>query len=231
MFYSLSKYLTIPWTVHGVAKSQTRLKRLSTHAWWPLFLKIHLFVLISIISPNGLLSSFREVTFSLIKKTFHISGDLQLTQQHNTEPAKRWTDAGCSFFLLPFSPFKKFLFYFGVYLTYNVVLVSGVHQSDSVTHISILLQILFPCRLLQSIKWSSLCYTGGHYWWSTLYTVVAHESPQQPTSPRPEYSNLCPRTYWDGVDQTANVKSATRNFLLCFLSSWSCFGFVLSFTS
>ena len=34
----------------------------------------------------------------------------------------------------------------------NVVLVSGIQQSDSVTHIFILFQILFPQRLLQNIE-------------------------------------------------------------------------------
>ena len=50
--------------------------------------------------------------------------------------------------------FFKFLFYIGVYLIYNVVLVSGIQQSDSVLHIhmSILFQILFPYRLLQSTE-------------------------------------------------------------------------------
>ena len=81
-----------------------------------------------------------------------ILGDFQLTQQYNTEPAKRWTDTGGYFFLLLFSPFFKFLFYFGLHLTYNVVLVSGVQQSDSVIHVFILFQILSPYRLLQSIK-------------------------------------------------------------------------------
>ena len=39
-------------------------------------------------------------------------------------------------------------------MIYDVVLVSGVQQSDSVIniHISILLQILFPYRLLQNIE-------------------------------------------------------------------------------
>ena len=52
----------------------------------------------------------------------------------------------------------------------NVILVSGVQQSDSVSHIhvSILFQILFPFRLLQSIEWSSLCYTIGPCWLSIL---------------------------------------------------------------
>ena len=42
--------------------------------------------------------------------------------------------------------FKKFLFYIGVWLIYNVVLVSSVQQSDSVihTHTAILFQNLFP---------------------------------------------------------------------------------------
>ena len=49
---------------------------------------------------------------------------------------------------------KKFLFYTGVQLIYNVVLASGVQQSDPVIHIhiSILFQILFPYRLLQNIE-------------------------------------------------------------------------------
>ena len=45
----------------------------------------------------------------------------------------------------------------------NVVLVSGVQQSDSVIHICvpILFQVLFPFRLLQNTKRSSLYYTVG----------------------------------------------------------------------
>ena len=41
----------------------------------------------------------------------------------------------------------------------NVVLVSGVQQNDSVIHVCILFQILFPYRLFQSIEYSSLCYS------------------------------------------------------------------------
>ena len=40
----------------------------------------------------------------------------------------------------------------------NVVLVSGVQQSDSVIH---LFQILFAYRLLQNTEYSSLCYIVG----------------------------------------------------------------------
>ena len=45
----------------------------------------------------------------------------------------------------------------------NVVLLSGVWQSDATihTHVSILFQILFPLRLLHNIEQSSLCYIGG----------------------------------------------------------------------
>ena len=57
----------------------------------------------------------------------------------------------------------------------NVVLVSGVQQGDSVTlhiHVSILFQILFPFRLLQNIEQSSLCYTVGPCWLSSLNIAV-----------------------------------------------------------
>ena len=47
----------------------------------------------------------------------------------------------------------------------NVVLVSGVQQSDSVrhVHVSIVFQILFLIRLLQNIEQGSLCCTVGPY--------------------------------------------------------------------
>ena len=55
--------------------------------------------------------------------------------------------------------FFNFLFYIGVSLINNVVLVSGGQQSDSIIHIhvSILFQILFPTRSLHNIEQSSLC--------------------------------------------------------------------------
>ena len=69
---------------------------------------------------------------------------------------------------------KKFLFYIGVELINNVVLVSGVQQIDSVIHIhvSILLQILFHHRLLQDIEYSPLYYTVGPCCFSILYIVM-----------------------------------------------------------
>ena len=58
----------------------------------------------------------------------------------------------------------------------NVVLVSGVQQSNSVTYIYIyiyiLYQILLPRRLLQNIVQSSLCYTVGPCWLSILNIAV-----------------------------------------------------------
>ena len=68
--------------------------------------------------------------------------------------------------------FFNFLFYIGVQLIYNVVLVSGIQQSDLVIHTSILFQILFQYRLLKSTEYSSLCYTVGPCWLSILYVVV-----------------------------------------------------------
>ena len=53
----------------------------------------------------------------------------------------------------------------------NVVIVSGVQQSDSVVHIhvSVLFKILFPFRLSHK---SSLCYTVGPCWLSILNIAV-----------------------------------------------------------
>ena len=58
----------------------------------------------------------------------------------------------------------------------DVVSVSGVQQSDSVTHIhvSIPFHILFPFRLLQNIEQSPLCYTIGPCWLSVLNIAVCN---------------------------------------------------------
>ena len=65
----------------------------------------------------------------------------------------------------------------------NVVLVSGVQQSDSVIHIhvSILFQILFPFRLLHNIEQSSQCYTVGPCWLSILNIAVCTRQSQTPS--------------------------------------------------
>ena len=71
-----------------------------------------------------------------------------------------------------------FFFLIGVELIYNVVLVSDVQQSHSVIQIqiSVLFQILFPCRLLQHIEQSSLCYTVGLYWLSICICAMLSHS-------------------------------------------------------
>ena len=56
----------------------------------------------------------------------------------------------------------------------SVVLISGVEQSDSrtCTHPSILLQILYLFRLLQSIEASSLCCIVVSCWLSILFSFI-----------------------------------------------------------
>ena len=64
----------------------------------------------------------------------------------------------------------------------NVVLLSGVQQSDSVIHIHvfILFQFLFPFRLLLNIGQCSLCYTLGPCWLSILNIAVCICQSQTP---------------------------------------------------
>ena len=56
----------------------------------------------------------------------------------------------------------------------SVVLISGVEQSDSVTstYLSILFQILYLFRLLQSIEESSLCCIVVSCWLSILFRFI-----------------------------------------------------------
>jgi len=81
------------------------------------------------------------------------------------------------FFSHSFFFFKDFLFDIGVQLINNVVLASGVHQSNSVVliHVSILFQIVFPIRLLQSIKQFPVLYSRFllviHLKYSSVYMV------------------------------------------------------------
>ena len=70
-------------------------------------------------------------------------------------------------FSFPYSgnPVDGLLFLIEVQLIYNVVLVSGVQYSYSVTythtHIYLLSQLLFHYRLLQNFQYNSLFYTVG----------------------------------------------------------------------
>ena len=66
--------------------------------------------------------------------------------------------------------FLNFLFYIGVQLINNVVIVSGGRQSDSVihVHVSILFQILSPFRLLGNTEQNSLCLGSVDLCWSSI---------------------------------------------------------------
>ena len=81
-----------------------------------------------------------------------------------------------------FLVFFNVLFYIGVQLINNVVIVSGVQQSDSVihVHVSIVFQILFPFKLLHDMEQSSLCCTVGPCWLSILNIAVCTCQSQTP---------------------------------------------------
>ena len=92
----------------------------------------------------------------------------------------------------PENTFFFFLIFIGVQLIYNVVLVSGVQQSESVMHIHIstLFQIVFPYRSLQSTEQSSLCCTVGLYQLSILNIVVCICQSQSPNLSLPPLTPL-----------------------------------------
>ena len=58
--------------------------------------------------------------------------------------------------------------YIYIYI-YHTVIVIYINICDSVLHVYILFQILFPYRLSQNIKYSSLCYTVDLVWLSIMY--------------------------------------------------------------
>ena len=70
--------------------------------------------------------------------------------------------------------FLNFLFYIGVYLINNVVIVLGEQQRDSAihTHGSILPQTPLPSRLPHNMEQSSRCYTVSPCWLSILSIAV-----------------------------------------------------------
>ena len=57
---------------------------------------------------------------------------------------------------------------------YDIALVSGVQQSDSVMYTHILFQIIFHYRLLQDIEYISLCHTVGlcSFIYSSVYMLI-----------------------------------------------------------
>ena len=59
-----------------------------------------------------------------------------------------------------------FFFLVDGWLICNVVLVSGIQQSNSVIHVYVL--ILFHYRLLQEAEYGLLCYVVGSRWLSIL---------------------------------------------------------------
>ena len=79
---------------------------------------------------------------------------------------------GCFYLFINLIYFIKNLI--EAYLIYNVVLVSGVQQSDSVLYmcIYILFDILFHYSLSQDIDYNSLCYTIGPCCLFILYIIV-----------------------------------------------------------
>ena len=88
-------------------------------------------------------------------------------KEYLQKPAEREYDTVKPFFFILF-----FEIFMGIQLIYNVLLVLGIQQSESVIHISTLLQVIFPYRLCHSDEQSCLCYTVGPYQLSVLYIVV-----------------------------------------------------------
>ena len=74
----------------------------------------------------------------------------------------------------------------------NAALVSGVQRSASVTQVSILSQILFPFRSLQSIEQSFPCCTAGPCWLSLLKIAVCICPSQTPNLGFPQPFPLPP---------------------------------------
>ena len=67
-------------------------------------------------------------------------------------------------------------FFIEIYLIYKI---SGVQQSVSVIY------ILFHCKLLQDIEYSSLCYTVGLCCLSIIFKENASVNPKFPIHPLP----------------------------------------------
>ena len=86
-------------------------------------------------------------------------------------------------FLLNFFLSLYLFICFKILLEYSwfiMSIVSGIWQSDSVIHIFIHFQILYPHRLLQNIECTSLCCTLGSCWLSILYIVLCACQQQAP---------------------------------------------------
>ena len=108
-----------------------------------------------------------------------------MTSRHPLTPFRPHPVGPFLFFL------KNFLFYIGVQLIYNFLLVSSVQKSGSVIHLRIpfLSRVLFPYWLLQNIDQNSLCYTVGPCSLSNIYWCV-YVNPSLRIYPSPYLSFL-----------------------------------------
>jgi len=100
------------------------------------------------------------------------SGVLQFMRSQRSDMTSDWTELWFMFSWFMWFYWKAPYLFIEVLLIYNVMLVSGVQQSDSVihAHISGFFQILFPYRLLENIQYSSLCY-NTRSWLSYLFYI------------------------------------------------------------
>ena len=75
-------------------------------------------------------------------------------------------------FLFILISFLKFLFYIGVLFIHNVVLVSGVQQSDSVIYIYMCVYTHIIFQIISHIDYYRImCYTVGSCW---LFYIEEH---------------------------------------------------------
>ena len=72
-----------------------------------------------------------------------------------------------------------------MYVCVYIYVCRYIHMYVCVVYI--LFQILFPCRLLQNVEYSSLCYTVGTCWLPILYIVVYTCSSQTPDLSLPAF--------------------------------------------
>ena len=134
----------------------------------PLIPNIELFLLFSSVAPAPLTPTEQNVCDDIWKMAINLL-TLFTSRESMSLPLKSGNLMIIFFFQTTFH-------WNIVDLLTNVVLVSGVQQSDSYIYVCmythILFQVIFHYTLLQDIEYSSLCYTMGPYWLSSLYIVV-----------------------------------------------------------
>ena len=123
---------------------------------------------------NSILKTHRQI--------FHFNTDISVSQ---TDFSLYMTAAKTYLF------FIKFLFYIGLQMINNVMIVSGEQQRGSAIHIhgSIYLQTPLLCKLPYNIEWSSMCYTVGpcsvQFSCSGVSDSLQHHEPQHTRPPCP----------------------------------------------